>query len=520
MKSLKAIVRGLVAALLISVPAGALAQQDGGVLKVAVVSEATSLDPITTNNVPSSIIFMQIHDALVTYDEELNIVPMLATSWEISEDGRTYTFQLREDVTFHNGEPFTASDVVYAFTAGADPQYQSQWLGRFQQIEEIEAVDEHTVTLTLQAPNAAFLDQITYFGIPSSSAHQEKGADGYAIAPVGTGPFRFVSWSRNDRLVLERNDEYWLTRPHLDGVEFRAIPERSVAAVELETGGVDVAMSLNADDVLRLESNPDVTVGTTPTLSYYYIAMNNQAGPLQDVRVRRAIQYALPLDQIIDTIFGGVGAVRAYTTMAPGSLAYDESILEEIPGYDPQKALELLAQAGYPNGFSTTLYTPTDSNRRQLAELAQAALSVVGLDVEVRSVELGTMLPLTYSGEAPMWILGWTSGTDPNNYSYEMFYPTPEAWETGGVTYNTTRYDDPETAQLMLDARQMTDMEERLPLYRQAIRNIFVRDAAQIAAYHQTFNIGYRNGVNDIFLNRNSRMDLVTIYNNVWIGQE
>jgi len=505
--------RTIFVALLVAGASVALAQ--GGVLRVGTVSEPTSLDPITTNNVPSSIIFMQVHDALVTYDQDLNIVPMLAESWEVSEDGRTYTFALRDGVRFHDGEPFTAADVVYAFTAGADPAYQSQWLGRFQQIEAIEALDDLTVRLTLEAPNAAFIDQITYFGIPSSKAHRELGGDGYAIAPVGTGPFKFVSWQRNDKLVLERNDDYWLTRPNLAGVEFRAIPERSVAAVELEVGGIDVAMSLNADDVTRLESHPDITVGSTPTLSYCYVAMNNQLGPLADVRVRKAIQYALPLDQIVDTIFGGVGAIRAYTSMAPGSLAYDESVVADIPGYDPQRALQLLAEAGYPNGFSTTIYTPTDSNRRQLAELVQAALALVNIKVEVRAVELGTMLPITYAGEAPMWILGWTSGTDPNNYSYEMFHSTPEAWAENATTYNTSRYHNPEADELMATARTLTDMEERLPLYRQAIRTIFVDDAAQIAAYHQTFNIAYRNHVQDIFLNRNSCMDLVTIYNNV-----
>jgi peptide/nickel transport system substrate-binding protein len=492
-----------------------MAQQDGGVLRVGLVSEATSLDPITTNNVPSSIIFMQIHDSLVTYDEDLNIVPMLASSWELAEDAMTYTFHLREGVTFHNGEPFTAADVVYAFKTGADPSYQSQWLGRFELIEHIEAVDDHTVVLKIVAPNAAFLDQITYFGIPSMKAHQELGGDGYAIAPVGSGPFRFVSWQRNDKLILERNDDYWLTRPHLDGVEFRAIPERNVAAVELEVGGVDVAMSLSADDVLRLENSSTLTVGTTPTLSYYYVAMNNESGPLADVRVRKALQYAIPMDQLVDAIFHGVGAIRAWTSMAPGNLGYEEELITEFPQYDPEHARQLLAEAGYPNGFSTVLYTPTDSNRRQLAELVQAALSLVGVKVEVRAVELGTMLPLTYQGDAPMWILGWTSGTDPNNYSYEMFHSDPDAWADSAVTFNTSRYSNAEVDRLLSEARTLSDMEERLPYYHQAIRKIFLEDAAQIAAYHQTFNLGYRNDVNGLHMNPNSRMSLVPLSNNV-----
>lgn len=510
MKKLAMLALSLVASL-------AFAQAEGGVLRVATVSEATSLDPITTNNVPSSIIFMQIHDSLVTYDQELNLIPMLASSWELSEDGRTYTFELREGVTFHNGETFTADDVVYAFESAADPALQSQWLGRFSVIEEIVAVDGNTVSLTLPQPNAAFLDQITYFGIPSSKAHQELGADAYAINPVGTGPFRFVSWQRNDRLVLERNDDYWLTTPNLAGVEFRAIPERSVAAIELEVGGADVVMSLSADDLLRMQDHPLVQVGTTPTLSYYYLAMNVENGPLADPLVRQAIRDAIPMDQLVDSIFQGVGAIRAYTSMSPGNLGYSQELVDSFPGYDLEAARAKLAEAGYPNGFSTILYTPTDSNRRQLAELIQAALSLVNIDVEVRAIELGSMLPLTYSGEAPMWILGWTSGTDPNNYSYDMFHSDPQAWADNSTTFNTMRYSNPEVDELLERAQRLQDLDERLPLYHQIQQIVFVDDVPHVAGYHQTFNIGWRNNVSDIFLNPNSRIDLVTHYNNVSI---
>ncbi len=378
-------------------------------------------------------------------------------------------------------------------------------------------MDDYTVELTLPAPNAAFLDQITYFGIPSSKAHQELGADDYAISPVGSGPFRFVSWQRNDRLVLERNDDYWLARPNLDGVEFRSIPERSVAAIELEVGGADVVMSLSADDLLRMQDHELVTVGTTPTLSYYYLAFNTEAGPLADPLVRQAIRDAIPMDQLVDSIFQGVGAIRAYTSMSPGNLGYSQELVDNFPGYDVEGAKAKLAAAGYPNGFDTVIYTPTDSNRRQLAELIQAALSLVNVNVEVRAIELGSMLPLTYAGEAPMWILGWTSGTDPNNYSYDMFHSDPEAWADNSTTFNTMRYSNPEVDRMLEEAQQLRDMDERLPLYHQIQQIVFVEDVPHIAAYHQTFNIGWRNNVHDVFVNPNSRMDLVTPYNNVWL---
>lgn len=497
----------------------ALAQEDGGVLEVATVSEPTSLDPITTNNVPSRLVLMQIHDSLVAYDENLNVVPKLASGWEVSEDGTEYTFTLREGITFHNGDPLTAEDVKYTFDAALNPDLQGQWLGILAGVEGVEVVNDLTVVVRLAAADASFIDQIVYLGIANSRVHQEIGAAEYAINPVGTGPFKFVSWQRNDALVLERNEDYWLKRPHLDGVEFRAIPERSVAAVELESGGVDAAMQLSAEDLLRLQDHSDITIDTTPTLSYYYLALNNQQGPLADVRVRKAIQMAIPMDQLVETIFQGVGAVRAYSSFAPNSLAHDPQLVESYPEYNPEAARQLLAEAGHPDGFSTTLYTPTDSNRRQLGELTQAALAQVGIQVEVRSVEFGTLLPLTYSGEAPMWILGWTNGVDPNNYLYDMFHSDSAAWEENAVTFNSVRYDNPQVDGWLEEARTLNDMDERLDIYREAARVIFLEDVAHIPAYHQTSTLAFNNNVQDIFADPNSGIELVSTYNNVWIEQ-
>jgi len=511
--------RALVLLLLALLGSVGLAQKEGGVLRVATVSEPTSLDPVTTNNIPSRLVIMNIHDSLVAYDEDLNIVPKLAEGWEVSEDGTVYTFRLREGVRFHNGDPFTAADVKYTFDQARNPALQGQWLGILGGLEEVTVVDDHTVQMRLAAPDASFLDQIVYLAIVNGKVHAEVGADAYAISPVGTGPFRFASWSRNEVLRLERNDDYWLARPYLDAVEFRAIPERAVAALELESGGADVAMSLASPDLLRLQGSPDITVDLTPTLSYYYVAMNNQLGPLADARVRRAIAMAIPMDQFVETIFQGVGAVRAYSSFAPGSLAYDEALVADYPAFDPEGARRLLAEAGFPNGFETVIYTPTDSNRRQLGELIQAALSQVGIRAEVRAVEFGTLLPLTYTGEAPIWILGWTNGVDPNNYLYDMFHSDPAAWEIGGTTFNTARYDDPEIDAMLEEARRLTDMEQRLEIYRRAAYKIFVEDVAHVPGYHQTSTLAFRDYVRDLRADPNSGIDLVTTFNNVWLDR-
>jgi peptide/nickel transport system substrate-binding protein len=495
----------------------AFAQQEGGSLTIAVVTEPTSMDPLTTNNIPSSIIHVQLFDGLVTYDEDLRIIPHLATSWEISEDGRNYTFNLREGVEFHDGEPFTAEDVKFAFDTARSEESRGQWIGIFADIESVEMLDPLTVAVTLAEPNAAFLDQIPYFGIPSSTAYEAQGAEDFAVNPVGTGPFRFVSWERDDRLVVERNEAYWLKRPNLDQVTFRAIPERSVAVVELEAGGVGVVQNAPAEDLIRLQDSANITVDVGPTLSYFYVAMNNAVGPTADVRVRRAIQLGVPMDQLVDNVFLGQGAVRAYTSFAPGNPAYDPELIAEFPQYDPEAAQQLLAEAGYENGFDTIIYTPTDTPRRQLGQLMQAALQAIGIRAEVRSVEFGTLLPLTYQGEAPIWILGWTFGTDPNNYSYDMFHSDPEAWAENGVTFNTSRYSNPEVDRLLEEARRLTDLEERLPLYHQVARQVFLEDVAHLAAYHQTANLAHRTNVHELRVDPNQRINLVTPDVNVWV---
>lgn len=493
------------------------AQQDGGVLRVATVSEPTSLDPITTNNIPSRLVFMQIHDSLVSYDENLNVVPKLAESWDVSDAGTEYTFHLRSGVTFQNGDPFTAADVKYTFDQALNSELQGQWLGILSGITGVDVVDDLTVVVHVAAADASFIDQIVYLGIPNSKVHQAIGADAYAINPVGTGPFTFVSWERNGDLTLKRNETYWLTRPHLDGVVFRAIPERSVAAVELESGGVDVAMSLSASDLLRLREDSKFVVDARPTLSYYYLAINNKQGPLADPRVRKALAMAIPMDQFVDTIFQGVGAIRAYSSFAPGSLAYSEQLVADYPAFDPEGARALLAEAGYPNGFETTIYTPTDSNRRQLGELIQAAFSQVGINAEVRSVEFGTLLPLTYNGEAPMWILGWTNGVDPNNYLYDMFHSDPAAWADNEVTFNSVRYENAQVDAWLEEARTLNNMGDRLVIYREAARVIFLDETAHVPAYHQTSTLAYRTNVQGAFADPNSGIELVSTYNNVWI---
>ncbi len=499
---MKRVMTFLVAAMICSF---ALAQQDGGVLRVATPGEPISLDPIATTDTTSRLIYMQIHDGLVAYDNDFDVVPKLAESWEVSNDGTVYTFRLRPGVTFQNGDSLTSEDVKYAI----ERVYRDDLMGESQTgVAEVAALDDLTVVVRLRAANAAFIDQFTYLGIPDKKVYQKIGSYNYGLHPVGTGPFQLVSWQPNGPVVLERNETYWLTRPHLDGVEFRAIPESSAAAAELESGSVDMIMSLSAADLLRLRNRSDIGIDIEPTLMYSYVGMNNQLGPLADVRVRRALAMAIPMDQIVDTIFHGVTAVRAYSAFAPNSPAYSADLVADYPKYDPNGARALLTEAGYPDGFETTIYTAAADVGDQLCGLIQTALAQVGVRLDVRSVDLDTLWSKLDAGEAPLWIMGWQPGVDPNGAVYDMFHSDAGTWANGGETYDSARYDNPQVDQWLEEARTLQDMDVRLDLYRKA---------ARVIAYHRNTTLAFHANVHDAFADPQWGIQLVSTYNNVWM---
>ncbi len=361
-------------------------------LRVAVPTFPNSIDASIAAERNAQNVAWQMFDSLVFQTETGEVEPALARDWDISDDGRTYTFYLREDVEFHNGEPFNAEAVVYSWERGQRPELE--WSDRWARADDARVIDEYTVEISTEEPDALLLGIMAqHWNMVPPQYTEEVGDDAFGEAPVGTGPFKFVEWVREDRVVLEANENYWREGlPRVDEVIYVPIPEASTRMAAIQTGEVDIVNRLSFEQAEALEDVDGVNVVTYPIDRVFYIAFNNLTTgvgePTEDVRVRQAMNYAVDRQAIVDSLFGGY-AELATGLMTTGNLGYDHSI-EPYP-YDPDRARELLAEAGYPDGFEIGFAAPTGAytNFEQVAEAVQGYLRDVGIETDLEFMESG-----------------------------------------------------------------------------------------------------------------------------------
>lgn len=427
-------------------------------------ADAVSLSPHNVNDQPSARVMSQIYDTLVVQTESLELEPGLAESWEQVDD-TTWIFNIREGVTFHDGSALTASDVAYTLNRLRDPVTAAPASFIVGFIDTLEATDEYTVRLTTNGPFAPLLAHLahTATSILSEAAVEAAGEDYGTSVVVGTGPFKFVSWQTASQIVLERNDDWWGGEVLPAEVVFRPIVEGSVRAIELEAGGIDIAYALEPRDYLRLEdgSNPRVTVDAIETLSTNYVGFNAAKAPFDDVRVRQAINHALDVEAIIDAIYEGLG------TPASGPISpqvFGANLELEGYDYDPERARELLADAGYSNGFNTTIWTNDNPLRIQIAEIAQAFLADIGVNVDIQVLEWGAYLDGTAAGNHDMFILGWVTVTADADYGLYALFHSSQFGAAGNRTFwSSDRLDE------LLDlGRREADADARMEIYAEA----------------------------------------------------
>mgnify|MGYP001032778861 CR=1 FL=1 len=482
-RTLMAVVLALAVATTL-MPAAALAQT----LVVAQGADAVNLDPHTTNDQPSSRVRRQIYETLIVQGEDLVLRPGLAVSWE-QLDELTYEFKLRQGVKFHNGEPFTANDVKFTFERLLHPDSRADAKFLLEVIEEIQVLDDYTVRIKTSAPFSPILAHLAHpvAAILNEKAVTEAGdAYGTRVA-VGTGPFKFVTWVSQSHIILERFNEYWGEPAKVAQVVIRAIPEGTVRAIELETGNVDIAYDLEPVDRMRLEFDPNIKLFMTESLSASYIGFNAQKPPFDDVRVRQAINYAIDVEPLVDVIYSGQ-AVQAFGPLSPKVFgAHTE--LEPYP-YDPQKARQLLAEAGYPNGFRTSIWTNDNPLRIQIAEVLQQYLADVGVQADVEIVEWGTYLANTGAGLHDMFILGWVTVTADADYGlYALFHSSQH-----GSAGNRTFYSNPRVDELLDFARSTSDQDARLAAYYE-VQEILREEAPWVFLLFQVNVDGTRSNI-------------------------
>ncbi len=386
---------------------------DGGTLTFATGVDPDSLDPQNTQSNPGEQVNRMMHDNLVRFNTKMQIEPALAESWTQSKDGLTWTFKLRKGVRFHDGTPFDAKAVKYFFdrVLGDEKPFKASLYTPF--VQGAQVVDDTTVRVTLKQPFAAFLFRLAHSAgaIVSPAAHQ-KWAKDFALHPVGTGPFKFVEWVKGDRVVLEKNDGYWGGRPHLDRIVVKTIREDPARVLMLESGDADLIVNIPPEDVPRLRRDARFIIESIPTARALYVTINTKKKPFDDVRVRRALNYAVNREAFVKDLYQGNAAV------VPGIVAPLQNGFAKLPGYpyDPKRAKELLAQAGV-SDLKVKLWSSKGRYAKdfELTQAVQQDLAAVGVDAAVAIMEWGAYLAATKTPpdqtDRELFLFGWSPST-------------------------------------------------------------------------------------------------------------
>lgn len=453
-------------------------------LIVAQGADAKSLDPHATNDQPSSRVSAQIYDRLVEADVNMNIVPGLAESWE-QPDALTTVFKLRDGVKFHNGEELKASDVKFTI----DRMIASPTVNHIiSSVDSVEVVDDNTVKIITKEPFGALLHHLSH---TAASILNEKavteGGDNYGQNPVGTGPYKFVKWDAGDKVTLVANEDYYRGAPEMKNVVFRNITEGTNRTIGLETKEVDIAYDIEPIDKGAVEGNEHLILIEEPSLSMAYIGFNMKKEPYNNAKVREAISHAIKVDDIIDAVLMGAGD-RANSPIGPKVFGYNPDAKE--PTYDVEKAKALLAEAGYPNGFKTTIWTNDNPVRVQICQIVQAQLKEIGIDMSIDIVEWGAYLDGTARGDHDMFILGWVAVTGDADYGLHAIFHS----STHGGAGNRSFYSSPRVDELLDKAKSSTDPEERKALYAEA-QEIIQTDLPIRTLYYQYQNAGLQDDI-------------------------
>lgn len=441
----------LAAALLFAAHSAAAQQTD---LTVALQLEPPHLDPTSAAaGAIDSVLYANVFEGLTAFTETGAVVPGLAKDWEISDDGKTYTFHLHDGVTFHDGSAFDADDVVFTLDRARADDSQNAQKALFDGIAQVTATDPQTVVVTLSEPNGNFLFNLAW---GDAVMVAPETIDGIKQTPVGTGPFSFSRWVTGDRIELARFDGYWGDAPALSDVTFRFILDPTAAFAAMMAQDIDVFASFPAPENLPMfEADPRFQVLNGTTEGETILAMNNAQPPLDNPLVREAVAHAIDRQAIIDGAMFGQGTPIG-THFAPHNPDYVD--LTDLSAYDPDASRALLTEAGYPEGFTTTLKLPPPSYARRGGEIIAAQLRQVGISTEIVNLEWAQWLEEVFRGkDFGMTIVSHTEPFDIGIYARPDYY---------------FQYDNPAFQDLMTTLTATTDPAARSDLIKQAQRII------------------------------------------------
>ncbi|MEK4387376.1 ABC transporter substrate-binding protein [Solibacillus sp. FSL W7-1464] len=463
-------------------------------------ADSVSLDPGIVTDGESFKVTQNLFETLLNFGEQdTTINPGLAKEWEVSEDGLTYTFQLQEGVKFHDGTDFNAEAVIKninRWKGGKEEDFyyfNSMFKAEGEDIiKDVTAEGDYTVVFTLSRPQAPFLKNLAMspFGIGSPTAFEAAG-DKFGDNPVGTGPFKFTDWKRNDSITIEKFEDYWQEGlPKLDKVIFRSIPDNSARLNELMAGNIDLADGINPSDGKTVEGDSTLQLIERPSMNIGYLGLTNTRAPFDNKLVRQAVNYAIDKQAIVDAFFEGRAEVAA-NPMPPSISGYNDAI-SPYP-YDPEKAKSLLAEAGY-DGKEIELWAmpvprPYMPDGAKVAEVIQKNLEDVGIPSKIVTFEWATYLEKANNGEADAFMLGWTGDNgDADNFIYTLL----DKDNIGSNNY--AYYTNEEVHSLLIQAQSETDENVRNELYKKA-QEIIHDDAPWVPLAHSTPLLAAKAGV-------------------------
>lgn len=458
--------------------------------------DAPTLDPHGKNDTATTNATSQIFERLTEYAADGTVEPALATEFKAIDD-KTWEFKLREGVKFHDGTDFTAEAVKLSLDRLIDPEFASPRAVVLNMIEEVKIIDDHKVQIITQdafAPLPAHLAH-NAGSIIAPSAIKEENDGGKKIDenPIGTGPFKFKEWNRGAEILFERNDDYWGEKTTLDTLTFKVVPEQSTRVAMLETGEAN-AILVGSSDVAQVEAMDNIDIDRVRGTRMDYVGFNMNKAPYDNLKVRQAIAMAINKDDVVNGILDGQG-VAAVGPLAPTVVGNYQG-LKPLP-YDVEAAKKLLAEAGFADGFKTTIYVNEGSKERaDIAELVQAQLAEINIEVEIEIIEWGTFLDKTAAGEHELFVLGWTTVTGDADYGlYALFHSSMH-----GMPGNRSFYTNPKVDELLDKARTSTNQDERNAAYKE-ISEILVEEAPAVYLQHPDF-VHATNGVESgLFVN-------------------
>lgn len=445
---------------------------DKSKLVIGLDADPPQLDPAMSTAAVDRQVYQSIYNTLVDIDKNLNYVPELATSWKISDDGKTYTFYLRKNVLFQDGTPFNAEAVKFNFERMLDPKLGSPRLSEINLIDKITVVDDYTIRIHLKQPYAPFLSVLSDRAgmMVSPTAVKKEGKD-FANHPVGTGPYKFVKHVKQGDLVVERFDKYWGNKPKIKTIVYKPFPDGTTRLTNLISGDVDIVNTIDYKDFKRANSAANLKVSSTESLGFQGIQLNTKVKPFDNKKVRQAVNIALDRNAIAKVVFFN-GVVPATSPFPETSWAHPSDL--QVPKADVAKAKQLLKESGLSN-VSFTLKISPSPQEKQLAQMIQSMLQQVGFKVKIEMVEFGTLLEQTAEGDYQAARVGWSGRTDPDGNAY--------AWFTTNGTLNYMKYSNPEVDKLLQEARTSLDQEKRKALY-DRVSKILWDDAPYIFLYY------------------------------------